>query len=200
MRAVTTRRVKNRTMARCGSSISYRFNSITSNRLLGASYCACRFESNTNNDGLPIRDPALYASASVSLGSGPAILVNVKRIVVFNSSQKSSRKTAPNLKPFARGEAHARLRKLSFKFIKNWSSKTCGYIPCYAFNNASYRVARLANFVNPANHLLRDFLIRTSNNVALNILQSYLVYIDVVRCDILNLLYVSNNVHVGIRF
>mmetsp|Transcript_23850 Transcript_23850/g.68503 ORF Transcript_23850/g.68503 Transcript_23850/m.68503 type:complete len:290 (-) Transcript_23850:402-1271(-) len=152
------------------------------------------FECNMNNNVLSIANTALDASRSVCSGSGgPSLGINVEFVVVILSCKESTSKAIARLESLGGGDGHAGLGKVCLELIKHWRTKTSWDVPSHASNNSPNGVAALANLVDPFEHFLGRSLIRTANNVGIDLLHGKSRMIDIGSFNVLNLGHICEN-------
>mmetsp|Transcript_6956 Transcript_6956/g.16595 ORF Transcript_6956/g.16595 Transcript_6956/m.16595 type:complete len:360 (+) Transcript_6956:219-1298(+) len=152
------------------------------------------FECYMNNNVLSITDTALYASRSVCSGSSsPGLGINIKFVVVILACKESTSKAIARLESLGGGDRHAGLGKVCLELVKHRRTNTGWNVPRHASNNPPDGVAALPNLINPFQHFLGGSLIRTANNVGIDLLHGKSGIIDIGSFDILNLGHICKN-------
>src|SRR6266496_4759548 len=127
---------------------------------------SCRLKRDTKINLLSITDAALHAAGIVSCrANSPA--AHLKWIVMLRAPHSRRRKTRTNLESLRRRYAQHRFSQICIELVENRFTESGRNAAYHAFNNATNRIAFVANLFDQRHHLFRRHAIRTANNILL---------------------------------
>src|SRR5437870_4216999 len=169
----------------------------TGHRLLFMGDRGCRLKRDTKINLLSITDAALRAAGIVCCrANSPA--AHFKWIVMLRAPHPRRGKTGTNLESLRRRYAQHRFRQIRIELVKNRFTKSGRNAAHHAFNNATNRIAFVANLFDQRNHFFGRHGVRAANDVLLDVFCFDRGTIDF-RNDFMNLRDVGDNLEFRIQ-